>query len=96
MKQLSKFTQLNFIHEVLAPRYHDKTVIIATHRIKRSKLDIKLKFDGVSETSEYAGYWFLPRNKALKYKDFNNNGLLCKAIPWAAFQKLELIEREDF
>jgi hypothetical protein len=91
--KLSKFTMLNFIGDVFEPRYHDGMVLIACSKVDRSRLDIKLRFPKVSETSEYAGDWFISRKKAKSYrKKFNNNGLNCYAIPFEAFEPL-IIDR---
>lgn len=99
---LSKYTQLNFIGDILEPHYngdYDGTqgkaeVYIAKYKIRRNKRDIKLKFSNVNPTSAYSGDWYLPRKNALKYKTFINNGLQCVAVPWSEFKKLILINEE--
>lgn len=92
MIELTKYTQLNMIDDVFEPLYHDPSVYIAEWKIKRSKLDIKLRFPKVSETSDYFGDWYLPRKNALKHKTFINNGLKCKQIPWGEFKRIKLVE----
>lgn len=95
MKTVSKFTQLNYIGDILEPKYSTNEVYIATHKVNRSKLDIKLKFQKVNDTSEYAGLWYLPRKKATRRKTYDNNGLACYIVPWSEFEKLELSDREE-
>lgn len=96
MRTISKYTQLNYIGDIFEPRYSTNDVLISTGKVTRSKLDIKLKFEKVNDTSEYAGYWFVPRKTVTKYrKKFDNNGRQCYIIPWHEFEKLELISRED-
>lgn len=82
--QVSKFTQLNYIHDVWEPHYNGgkAEVYIACWKVKRSKLDIKLVFGKVNDTSDFAGVWFIPRKKVMRCKIFNNNGLDCFVVPW--------------
>lgn len=92
---LSRYTQLNCITDIYEPKYSTKEVIIAKGKIKKSKLDLKIVFSRVNPTSEYSGAWYLPRNRALKYKEFINNGLRCVSIPFKEFKKISYITRED-
>lgn len=97
MKTLDKYTPLNCITDVREPLYHKDLVYIDIQKIKRSKLDIKLKFSNVNETSGYAGDWFLSRATALKgRKKFNNNGRICVAIPFKEFERLERSKRSIY
>lgn len=97
MITLDKLTPLNFIGDVWEPLYHSDVVYIDVNKIKRSKLDIKLRFAKVNESSGYAGDWFLPRSKALKgRKKFNNKGRICVAIPFSEFEHLEISERSQY
>lgn len=96
MKTLSKYTQLNFIGDIWEPHYNGyepdfnkAEVYIAKWKIDRSKLDIKLRFSKVSDTSDFTGDWFISRKKAKLFrKKFNNNGMECYVIPWTAFEPL--------
>lgn len=95
MKTLSKFTQLNYIGDIFEPHYSSRSVYIATYKVSRSKLDIKLKFSKVNESSEYAGYWFIPKKTVHKYRrKFDNNGLTCYVVPMSEFEPLKIIESD--
>lgn len=87
VKVIPKYTQLNLIADVWEPKYSTNEVIIAKHKITRSKLDIHLKFKDVNPTSDYYGDWFISRKEAISRKTFNNNGLACVVIPFHKFQK---------
>lgn len=92
---LSKFTQLNAITDIWEPHYSSNSVYIACWKINRSKLDIKLRFEKVNDYSEYAGDWFISKKKAKSFrKKMDNNGMSCYVIPWGAFDKLTLNERD--
>lgn len=92
---LSKFAQLNAITDIWEPHYSSNSVYIACYKVNRSKLDIKLRFKKVSDTSEYAGTWFISRKKAKSFrKKFDNSGMECYVIPWSAFEKLILNGRD--
>lgn len=89
---VNKFAQLNTITDIWEPHYNGgrPEVYIATWKVKRSKLDIKLRFPKVSDTSEFAGDWFIRRKAVLGRKKFNNNGMECYVVPWSLFEKLEV------
>lgn len=92
---LSKYYPLNAITDIFEPRYNDETVLIAEDKIKRSPLDIKLRFSKVNDTSDYSGDWYIKRKDAVKYRrKVNNNGKLCLVIPFSEFKKLKLVDRE--
>lgn len=106
MKTLSKFTQTNFIGDVWEPHYNgdfDGTqgvaeVYIALWKLRRSKNDIKLRFEKVNSTSAYAGDWYISLKEAKKFrKRMDNNGVNCAVIPWSAFEQMEVnnINREE-
>lgn len=94
MKTLDKFTQLNFIGDIWAPKYSTNEVYIAPYKINRSKLDIKLRFSKVNDTDEWTGDWFISRKKAKSFrKKFDNNGLQCYVVPLNELEKL-IINKE--
>lgn len=93
VKVLDKFTQLNSISDIWAPHYNggDPEVYIAEWKIRRSKLDIKLRFARVNNSSTFAGTWFITHKKAKSFRrKFDNNGLKCFVIPWSAFEELKI------
>lgn len=90
-----KFHQLNVIDDVWGPKYSEDKVYIDINKIRRSKLDIKLRFSNVNNTSGYSGDWFLPRSKALKGRQrYNNRGRTCVVIPFSEFKRLVINERD--
>jgi len=91
----NKFTQFNFIGDIYEPRYNggNYEVYIACWKVKRSKLDIKLRFTKVNPTSQFYGDWYLSHKKAITRKKFNNNGMECYVIKWEHFQPLVITER---
>lgn len=93
VKILDKFTQLNSISDVWAPHYNggDPEVYIATWKVNRSKLPIKLKFARINNTSAFAGYWYITPKKVRSYRQrYDNNGTKCYIVPWEAFERLEI------
>lgn len=97
MPKIDRFTQLNCITDVWEPKYSTDEVLIACWKVDRSKLDIKLRFPRVNETSEYYGDWFITHKKAKSYrKRFDNNGVNCYVIPWEAFEPLELNDKSIY
>lgn len=91
---LDRHTMLNAITDVWEPHYSSNAVYIATHKIDRSRFDIKLRFQKVGPTSAYAGDWFITRKKAKSFrKQYNNNHQMCYIIPWEAFEPLTLDPR---
>ena len=97
VKTLSKYTQLNYIGDIWEPHYSSNSVYIASWKVKRSKLDIKLSFSKVSDTSEWAGQWFLARKNVTKCrKKFDNNGLECYVVPLAQLEQFQYNEREEY
>lgn len=90
IKVIPKFEPLNFIDSVWEPKYSSGEVIIAKHKINRSKNDIHLRFKDVNETSGYYGDWFISLKEVKKgRKTFNNNGLECYVIPFEKFVRFE-------
>ena len=97
MIQLDKFTQLNVIDDVWEPKYSTNEVYVDCWKVNRSKLDIKLRFPKVNDTSDYAGEWFITRKKARSYrKKFDNNGMECYVIPMTVFERFEVSERSMY
>jgi hypothetical protein len=91
---VDRLLPLNCIDDIMEPVYSKEAVYIDIEKIKRSKLDIKLRFKNVNDTSGYSGNWFITRRKALSFrKKFNNNGISCVVIPFEEFEKLEIAER---
>lgn len=104
MITLSKYTQLNAITDIWEPHYNGDfdgsqgkaEVYIAAWKVKRSNKDIKLRFEKVNDTSVYAGDWFISLKKLKSFrKRIENNGLECYVIPWTAFERLEINDREE-
>lgn len=99
----TKYDQLQYVDWVWEPHYNgdpDGTrgkaeVYISKNRLRKSKLDIKLKFEKVGPTSAYAGLWFLRRKDIPTRTKFDNNGLECYVVPWSKFEKLEIVERDE-
>lgn len=90
---VDKYRQLNFIGDVWEPRYSTKEVLIAKHKIDRSKLDIKFTFKNI-RANERHGDMFLAR-KDVGRKIEMNNGLPCYVVPLSKFQILEVSERSE-
>lgn len=94
---IDKFHQLNLIDDVWEPKYSEDKVYIDINKIRRSKLDIKLRFSNVNDTSGYSGDWWLSRSKALKGRQrYNNNGVTCVVIPFSEFKKLKVNNRSIY
>lgn len=92
-KIIDKYTQLNCIADIWAPHYNgdNPEVYIATWKVTRSKLPIKLKFAKVNNTSQFAGYWYITPKTIKSFRQrYNNNGVKCYVVPWTAFERLEI------
>lgn len=91
---IDKYTPLNAINDVWAPKYSTQEAYIACWKVNRSKLNIKLTFSKISDSNEYSGAWYISKKDAKKYKKkFDNNGVECYVIPMSAFSKLEYNNR---
>lgn len=100
---VGKYTQLNYIGDIWEPHYNgdpDGTkgkaeVYIAKKKVTRSKLDIKLRFTKVGDTSAYTGAWYLRKKDVPKRTKFDNNGLECYIVPWTKFERLIINDKDE-
>lgn len=91
MITIDKYKPLNFIGDIWAPKYSSAEVYIACWKVKRSKLDIKIRFSKVNPTDEWAGDWWISHKKIRSFKKkFDNNKLECYVVPLSALEKLTI------
>lgn len=95
--KITHYKQLNFIGDVWNPRYSTKDVLIACYKVRRSKLDIKLRFSKVEDGQAWSGDYYIKRSDITKLrKRFNNSGMACYAVPLDKLQKIEYIEDKSW
>jgi len=85
---LSKFTSCNYF-EIFAPRYRDKTVLLACHRVGEHNKIVFTKAPSLGTDPYYAS-----AKTIKKCKKESNGSIMCYVVPLDELQPLEINERD--
>lgn len=79
---LLQFKKRHTVIPIIEPRYHDRTVLIATHKVgERNKVII--------EKGAYAGEYFVSGVVASAYPIQSNGRINCYCVPLSQLEVLE-------
>lgn len=83
--KIGKYTQFT-TYKIWAPRWHDRKVLLAAHRVGENNKVIFIKASSMG-TDPY----YVSGKTVKKYGKTSNNGLACYAVPLEELEPLELI-----
>ena len=85
---LSKYDHTSYFG-IFEPRYHDKTVLLACHKIQIHNKIVFLKAPSMG-----SGSYYISGERAKKCPKGSNTSLACYVVPLSELEPLEIEERD--